>query len=349
MLAGRFANQLIDLMGTRVLRTRIVLVAASLLVAILLNFAWIGPAHSQGVGTSQYNFAKLDSPAERFQPFFGADIGFLGLKRSAPPTAPFVFTDTAQLIATTDVLEPEMEAGVRASISAYNLSKRLPGLDMDFVFMGVDQTIANPTVNTSGFSTTNVNPAFYGGFPIAPVPSYTPVWTSDLKSYEWSLGYRPIARLRVTAGVRYLGLEEKFDVLETGTRSGFFSHAKNRAVGPQVGGEATIWTNGRVRIYGKGKYAHLENGVRGSAQAANASLAYSGEEDTSLVDLQLGITAWVSHWASLQLSYQGLFLEDGVGAVEQSSAQSFFFPATQHPAFHEIDWQGLHFGLNMVW
>ncbi len=301
------------------------------------------------------NFDKFDLPGQhRFEPIFGVDIGGLALKRSGPDAFPLLYTDSAELVATSDAIDPEMKLGTRISVSLFNLTRYAPGFDCDLVFLSVDDNVAETRFDAGNYTTTNLNPLFYGGLPADPDPSYTMFLNSDLDSAEWMLGYRPIQRIRLTAGLRWFRLSENFDVLDTAslattTKSGFYSHASNKAFGFQLGGEATLWTNGRSRLYARGKYAALNNEVRGSAVAQNTSFTYEGDKDTSLFDVELGGSIWLCSWASLQVAYQGLWLEDAVGALEQSSSQSFFDSATQTPAYHELNWNGLNFGFSMVW
>ncbi|GAA5507113.1 hypothetical protein [Novipirellula caenicola] len=301
------------------------------------------------------NFDKLDLPGpHRFEPLFGVDIGALALKRSGPDAFPLLYTDSLELVETSDAIDPEMKLGARISVTLFNLTRYAPGFDCDFVFLSVDDMVAETQFDAGNYTTTNLNPLFYGGLPSAPDPSYTMFLDSDLDSAEWMIGYRPIQRIRLTAGLRWFRLDETFDVIDTAslattTRSGFFSTASNEAFGVQVGGEATLWTNGRSRIYARGKFAALNNEVHGSAVALNTSFNYEGDKDTSLVDVEVGGSMWLCSWASLQLAYQGLWLEDAVGALEQSSSQSFFDASSQTPAYHDLNWNGLNFGFSMIW
>ena len=301
------------------------------------------------------NFDKLDlAGPQRYEPLFGVDIGGLALKRSAPDAFPLLYTDSSELVETSDGIDPEMKLGTRISVTLFNLTRYAPGVDCDLVFLSVDDTVAETRFDAGNYATTNLHPLFYGGFPASPGPGYTMFLDSDLDSAEWMIGYRPIQRIRLTAGLRWFRLDETFDVIDTAslattTRSGFFSTASNKAFGFQVGGEATLWTNGRSRLYARGKYAALDNEVRGSAVAQNTSFAYEGDKDTSLFDVEIGGSMWLCSWASLQVAYQGLWLEDAVGALEQSASQSFFDPATQTPAFHDLNWNGLNFGFSMIW
>ncbi|EMI15957.1 hypothetical protein RMSM_07112 [Rhodopirellula maiorica SM1] len=301
------------------------------------------------------NFDKLDLPGpHRYEPLFGVDVGGLALKRSGPDAFPLLYTDSSELVETSDAIDPEIKLGTRISVTLFNLTRYAPGVDFDFVFLSVDDMVAETQFDASNYTTTNLNPLFYGGSPVSPDPSYTMFLDSDLDSAEWMIGYRPIQRIRLSAGLRWIRLDETFDVIDTAslatsTRLGFFSTASNEAFGFQIGGEATLWTNGRSRIYARGKYAALNNEVQGSAVALNTSFTYEGEKDTSLVDVEIGGAMWLCSWASLQLAYQGLWLEDAVGALEQSSSQSFFDASTQTPAYHDLNWNGLNFGFSMVW
>ena len=53
----------------------------------------------------------------------------------------------------------------------YNLTRHVPGLDTDVVWLSLDDRIADSTVDATGQPTTNVLPIFYGGIPVTPVSS----------------------------------------------------------------------------------------------------------------------------------------------------------------------------------
>ncbi|TWT82283.1 hypothetical protein CA13_37450 [Planctomycetes bacterium CA13] len=301
------------------------------------------------------NFHNLDLPAPYcYEPVFGADVGFLGLIRSSSDAFALVTNDSSEVVATSDALDPEMKLGYRVSATLFNLSRHVQGLDTGISFFSVGGTVGESVIGTPGDLSTNLYPHFYAGTPTSPQSSYSIFLESDLDSAEWMIGYRPIPRLRLSAGVRWLKLDENFDVLRTaelstGTRLGFYAESHNDAFGFQVGGEGTLWTNGSARVYFCGKYAALNNEVEGKAIAQNITFDYEGDTNTSLVDIEIGAHAWVASWASVGIAYQGLFLADAVGALEQSDQQSMFDAALQKPFYHDITWHGLHVGIKMIW
>ena len=339
-------------------RRRPICIAAVICLALIPISA---DGHDWGSRSSDWmsNFGKLDSPTKphRFEPLLGVEIGGISLQRSHPDAFDLVATDgtmgPAETIATSDVVKPDIKTGWRFAATMYNLTDHVPGLDIDFVYFDVRGVLANKSVNATGYNTTDVIPTFYGGIPAAPVPDYTLISESDLDSFELLVGYRPYARVRMTLGLRWLNVKETFDVLDTAqlpdTVSGFYSDGNNEAFGWQIGGDVVFWSGKYVRVYGKAKYAGMNNDVGGNAIAENVQFVYSGDVDTSLVDLEFGLHVPMGDWASFKVAYQGLFLDDAVGAVEQSNEQSFFDPLLQVPQYHDIEWHGFQFGFSLLW
>lgn len=319
-------------------------------------FDWLGMNQSSVDPDSLTNFQKLDSFQHRTKPILGIEVGGMTLQRSFDSNFPLVETDGTSgpvtTVATSEVLDPEAEIGTRWAAKFYNLTRYVPGLDMEVSRFNVDGTTAQLEFNADNYPSTNMMPYFFGGQPATPVPSYTIFVESKFDSTEWMAGYRPIPRVRLLAGVRWLSLQERFDVLETAelpTRDGFYSEAQNDASGWQVGVEATLWNGRYLRVFGKVKYADLDNEVRGNAIAQNIQFEYSGEVDTTLVDYEIGISAPIGDWAALRFAYQGLRLDDAVGAVEQSGSQLILDPTQQNPVYHELEWDGFQFGVEFLW
>ncbi|MEO1617191.1 MAG: hypothetical protein AAFV88_15175 [Planctomycetota bacterium] len=292
----------------------------------------------------------VDGP-ERFEPILGVEFGGIWLQRSEDNTFPLVLDDSfTTLLSDSSILEPESASGFRFALQLFNLSKHVPGLDTELIYFEVGDTVADKSLNAANYPTASVlNTVFFQGVPASPVAANTFRVESDIESIEWNLNYRPMARLKLISGLRLVNLEEDFDITDTGTLNGVFSNADNEFFGFQFGGEATVWTNGVFRVFASGKYAFFDNDIDGTAVAQNATIDFSGDEDASLFDLEIGVSGAISSVATLQVAYQGLFLNDAASAVNQSNELTLFGSDNQAPALSDLEWHGLHFGITFVW
>ncbi|MEM6474105.1 MAG: hypothetical protein AAF802_31435 [Planctomycetota bacterium] len=292
----------------------------------------------------------VDGP-ERFAPIIGAEFGGIWLQRSEDATFDLVLDDSlSQVLADSGIMEPDSAGGFRFAFQMFNLTDHLPGLDMELIYFEVGDTVADASLNAGSFPSASVlNPIFFSGIPVTPVAANTFRLESDIESIEWNLNYRPLPRLKLISGLRWVNLEESFDITDAGTTTGVFSNADNEFFGVQIGGEATIWTNGVFRLFASGKYAFLENDIDGNATALNNSIDYSGDDDASLFDLEIGVSGAISKSATLQVAYQGLFLSDAASALDQSNQLSLFTTAAQQPSLTDLEWHGVHFGITFVW
>lgn len=317
---------------------------------------WLGLTPLPGPSGDLTNMALLDMPApQRFRPTIGVEVGTVALARSAPDPFTIAVTDgTFEPVATSDALDPELAFGPRIGCTLYNITDHVPGLDIDFLFYRVDDLVANPVITSAGASTPLITPVFFGVVSAVPQSSYHLELDSDLQSFEWMIGYRPIQRLKISAGIRYLKLRESYDTLRsntvnTNTVIGFFSDLENEAVGFQIGGDVTILNTGRTRVFAKGKYATLENDVEGKGESLTTTLNYSGDIDTDLFEYEIGAQFAIARWASIQIAYQALTLNDAVGAMEASNSLLLTGPATQQPVFHDLDWRGFNLVASLIW
>jgi hypothetical protein len=316
-------------------------------------FGWGSPSAAGS------NEAKLDMPGpERFEPVFGFEAGVLFLQRSSDAGQTIAYSDGTQgpqqPIVTSAVLDPDSIAASRLRVCLFNLTKHVPGLDMDGTFISADDRTGEVTISATNYPTTNVVPFFFGGIPRSPVDTYTLTVDSDFNTGDWTIGYRPVPRLRLLAGLRWLRLKEDYDIVQGGsggggTVTGFFTKSVNEAFGVEIGTEATLWSNGVVRLFGRGKYAWLENSVDGDAIAANYQITFEDKIDTNLLDLEFGATIRAARWLLFQVSYQGLFLDDLASVLGQADALDLTGTNDQQPVYTDVDWSGVHFGATFVW
>ena len=293
----------------------------------------------------------LDLPGpERYEPIFGFEFGGITLQRSEDTTFPMVFTDgLAQTIATSEIVSPDSATDFRYSLQLQNLCSHIPGLDTELTYYDVGGEVGYSIVDTTGFTTTNVVPVFFNAIPASAEAVETFSFRSNVQSVEWNLGYRPFAGLRLIGGLRWFDVDENFNRVAAVSNLGFFSASNNNLFGFQLGLEGTIWTNGIFRVFGGVKWADLENEVSGNSVTANADITFDHERDTSLIDLEFGVSAAISKHAALQIAYQGLILNDAAAILDQVNGLDVFGTNDQVPAYSEISWHGIHYGICFMW
>ena len=339
-------------------RARLVILATFVLLFVSFskqsaqaNWGSLSPDEITGTPPT-ITMLDIDGPQQHY-PIIGVELGGISLQRSQDQAFPMVFTDglsgPVEVIATSEIVSPDSAGGTRFALNLFNLSDRVGGLDMEATFFEVSDELGDAVVDITGFNTTNVIPVFFNAIPASPEAVETFSFKSAIESIEWNLGYRPVAGLRLIAGLRWFDLKEQFDRVAAQSNLGFFSETDNDLFGVQIGAEATIWTNGTFRVYGSGKWAFLENEVRGESILANADIGFRDEVDSTLFDLEIGVSAAISGCASLQIAYQGLFLQDATAILPQSNSLNVFGSNDQTPIYSDIDWNGVHFGITFVW
>ncbi|MEM6366444.1 MAG: hypothetical protein AAF745_18605, partial [Planctomycetota bacterium] len=157
-----------------------------------------------------------------------------------------------------------------------------------------------------------------------------------------------------SAGLRWIDLAEDFDILDTASLStqvinGFRSQVDNEAFGFQLGMEATLWSNDILRLFWGGKYAYLSNDVTGDGIAQNAVIQFEDTLDSSLLEMEIGISARIARWASVEFAYHGLQLYDVAGILSQSRGIDILGVSDPEPISSDIGWNGFHFGFNFMW
>lgn len=294
----------------------------------------------------------VDGP-DRFCPLIGIEAGGISLKRSADATFPLIVSDgnngPVELLVESDLIDPEFSSGIRLGLQLFNLSKHVSGLDMELLYFDLDDQVANETVDASGFNTDDLISLFFNSIPADPDPVSVFTLDSALESVEWQLGYRPFAGLRLIGGLRWLDLQERFEITDPVDNRSVFADLNNDLFGIQIGAEATIWTNGTFRVFGGLKYAHLSNDVGGQAIAENEQVFFDDDHDSSLIDLEIGVSGAISRSISLHIAYQGLFLNDAAAVMPQSNSLSLFGNDQQTPVYTDIDWNGIHYGIAFIW
>ncbi len=202
-----------------------------------------------------------------------------------------------------------------------------------------------------------ITPVFFGGIPREPVESYDASYSSRLKSYEANVWARRGERLKIGSGLRFIGLDENFDIefLDNsgsaggglpGTPSGsgggggssFSSRTENSIFGGQV--MATLYRPVKQAFY-------LEGGAAGGFGFNRiATDSDTGNQDSNTTDTTgigfIGFNAGMSFrptdGLTFRAGYEGLFLSTvGLGPDQSAAINS-------RSEAREIVTTGLYFG-----
>ncbi len=180
-----------------------------------------------------------------------------------------------------------------------------------------------------------ITPGFFGGIPVEPAEAYVANYESQLKNYEINGWRRQGERLKFGVGLRYLELEEQFDILSAETSStttagttastdGFYSDTTNRVLGAQL--MARVYRPVIQQLY-------LEGGVNGgygfnriSTNSDTANIDSRTEKDTStgFIGFNGGVIYRAMEGLTLRAGYEGLLFTSIALAPDQSAAISAF-------------------------
>ncbi len=189
---------------------------------------------------------------------------------------------------------------------------------------------------------------FFDAFPAVPASSYTMQYKADLTSVEANLRMRTWPRLASLVGFRVFDLSEEFNILETGTNTGFFSGTDNELYGFQIGGQALILQKPRWRIESLFKAGVFYNDIRTTAEAANGMLLGDFTRTSFAGELQVTFMYQLGPRMLLRTGYQALWLSSVAKAPDQSDDGSF---ATGLLALDtgQIAYHGGFLGLEITW
>jgi hypothetical protein len=196
------------------------------------------------------------------------------------------------------------------------------GWDLEFGYLGLDRFGDQQTRSSDN----GILFPFFGGIPANPQDTYTARYISELNSGEVNLRRRYNSRLAVLAGLRFLELNERFQI--NSDSGGFRSLTDNDLYGLQVGADVKWLRIRRSVLFSTIKSGIYYNNADVSARAqSNAGLlAFEDDEDEAawVGELAAGLLIPMGPQADLRIGYQGLWL-DGVGlAPDQSDNYSIF-------------------------
>ena len=185
-----------------------------------------------------------------------------------------------------------------------------------------------------------ITPVFFQGIPADPVEEYTASYESDLTNYEANIWSRRSERIKIGFGMRYINLEEDFDIEfdrgsgttstptpptltppTTGTSvSGFFSNTENRIFGGQVMARLYRPVVNRVYLEGGVNAGFGFNRISVDAMAADFDFQTEDDSSTGFFSFNGGVSYRVLRGLSLRAGYEGLLLTSVALAPDQSAA-----------------------------
>lgn len=199
-----------------------------------------------------------------------------------------------------------------------------------------------------------ITPQFFGLIPADPAPSYDASYKSQLSNLEANIWRRNGERLKIGCGLRYIKLEEEFDIefiedpnatgnTTTMVEDGFFSSTENRIFGAQL--MARVYRPVVRKVY-------LEGGVNGgigfnriTADSDTANIDSQTEDDisTGFFSFNGGVSYRPMDGLSLHAGYEGLLLTAVALSPDQSAAIDSF-NGTGDIQTGELYFGGAYFG-----
>jgi hypothetical protein len=198
------------------------------------------------------------------------------------------------------------------------------GWDLEFELLGFPEDRDGREVRADAGTLTF---DWFGAVPATPVTSYTVEYESQMRGGAVNMRWRVCPWLTLTGGVRYLGLHEDFDILETatigtGTTVGFFSSVSNDLYGGQLGGEFLAITSRycRLSVSGAvGSYANRQK-VYAIANDGGGTVVLDRRDTSSsfLSEARAVLEFPVFGAGTLRFGYQAYWLTDVLLATNQS-------------------------------
>ena len=313
------------------------------------------------IGTCQTAQPQSDNPWSNYRltpddcdNWYEAEIGFISLFRSQPLSDPFVFTPTSSVLLDMNELSGNGGSGFDGMLNAKRVFGRNNPVDLQLRFF----ESRNMLFHRGILSDPAVIPVFYNGIPVTPSVDNQVTYRTDIQSAEINLRKPFFSRLHGVIGIRYLEVEEQFDIVDSTTSTadsfnGFFSAIENDAIGGQIGLESVILSGKRGKITGGVKWGLLSNSVRGIAMASDPSgspltTRFADTQATQLIDLQLGGSFAIVDWLSLYGGYQGLIGSDFALGLTQSRVSRLVVP-TNPVNFESEQWHGYRIGVALTW
>lgn len=272
----------------------------------------------------------------------GVQMGVLGLVRERPASQVIAVDENNATLLNANELQGSMQFGFEAIVDFNNVSPLLGGTGIEFGYFGINSLDALRVISAD-----EVSAIFFNSYPVEPPSTSTFLYSTNLYSGEANLRFRCRSRIRPITGLRFLKIEDQYDVYDfvSGQQIGGFSKTNNHMFGGQFGAEADVYRFGQTRVYANGKYGAMCNQVDGSTRAANATgdavEKYFGDKHySSLVDAGVGVDYGLAGPLSLRVGYRFLMASSVANGLEQNRNIRLLSPG-ETVTFGSQQWHGL--------
>jgi hypothetical protein len=256
-----------------------------------------------------------------------------------------IFGPTLAPLVNTTNLSLDTEAGIRLGVLLPGPS----GNDWMFDYFGINAfqdsiTVTDPIGLISAFYDVNA------------VANFMRLeYESKLDSIEFSIRSRQTRRLAPIAGIRYVGVHEMLNNMETtvGQRVGQYSTADNDLFGFQFGCQGLLFEVGRWRletIVKAGPYLNdVDVDVRGGTLAGSEITRHVDHWHTAFVgDVRLGLVCRLGPRVNFRIGYQGLWVE-GVALSPNQLDNISFATGRESVDLSGVIYQGGYIGFDLSW
>jgi hypothetical protein len=199
-----------------------------------------------------------------------------------------------------------------------------------------------------------VVPIFFGQ--LGPVlPAITAEYESTLDSAELYVRTRQSRRIAPLAGIRYLQLEEEFNVMQDPVaRQGWYSETDNDLFGFQFGLQGLLFEYGPWRMETMLKAGPFYNSadvhafVNPAGQATFITRHASSSHTAFLGELRVGLVWRLGRRVNFRLGYDALWLS-GIAQGPNQTNNVSFATNLQVVDLSDVLFQGGHIGFDLSW
>ena len=206
----------------------------------------------------------------------------------------------------------------------------------EFTFFDIDSFSSNLVASGEDL------PVFFQGTPATPAATYALNYTSRLKNLELNLWVRQNEFQRSAWGLRYINLDENFDIITGGT-NGLFSRADN-----DLWGFSRMWERrrpvlGRMSLVGGLDVGGYINNVELDVDTLNIDDSSQADNIAATLGFNIGGEYRVADHVTLRVGYEGLGIF-GVGLASTQSLEQDIFDGLDDPELSSIYFGGFYIG-----
>ena len=181
-------------------------------------------------------------------------------------------------------------------------------------------------------------PIFFGGISTEPTESFEMEYRSRLKNYEANVWGRNSERVKLGYGLRYINLDENFDIDFTGSANGggtpapatggggiggFSSRTNNEIFGGQLMVQLYHPVVSGFYLTGGASGGYGNNHIEVDSDTANNDTHSEDDSGTGFFSFNGGISMRVANGLTVNAGYEGLLLTSVALAPDQSEAAVF--------------------------